>query len=70
MWTASATDLLAVLPLRVAKVFQSYAPLRIVNLPVDIASFDVKIHWHAERAQFAASAWQRNLVMEAMHEFE
>jgi hypothetical protein len=39
-------------------------------LPVDIASFDVKIHWHAERAQFPASAWLPNLVIDAMHEFE
>jgi DNA-binding transcriptional LysR family regulator len=64
------TDLLAVLPSRVAKVFQGYAPLKVVDLQVDIPSFDVKIHWHAERAQVAASAWQRNLVIDAMHEFE
>jgi DNA-binding transcriptional LysR family regulator len=62
------TDLVAVLPSRVAKVFQGYAVLRILDMPIDIPQFDVRMHWHAERENFAASVWLRHLVIDAMRE--
>lgn len=56
------SDLLATIPSRVATVFQSYVGLRVLNSPIEIAPFHVRLHWHQQDDRNAAHSWFRNLL--------
>ena len=62
------TDLVAIVPTRVARVFQTYSPLRVLELPIEIPTFDVTLHWHARQHNVAATAWLRDVILETLHE--
>jgi DNA-binding transcriptional LysR family regulator len=62
----SNTDLLVSLPTRVAHLFESYAPLKTLNLPIAIPEFDVRVYWDERQESNAAHQWIRNIVIDAL----
>jgi DNA-binding transcriptional LysR family regulator len=60
------SDLVAILPERVARLFESYEQVQSFEIPVGIAPFFVRIHWHKHDRSSAADTWFRNLVAEAL----
>jgi DNA-binding transcriptional LysR family regulator len=64
------TDLIAVLPSRVASVFQHYGPLRMLEPPIALPDFEVTLHWHERQQNVAATAWLRELLFNTLHELQ
>lgn len=60
------SDLVAVLPKRVAKLFESQRRVKAVELPIAIAPFDVRLHWHVRQDGTPAHTWLRTEVMKAL----
>jgi len=54
------SDLVVVLPSRVAQLYAAQGGLRALPLPVEIPEFDVRMHWHARQDGVPSSRWLRN----------
>ncbi|HVO14982.1 MAG TPA: LysR family transcriptional regulator [Alphaproteobacteria bacterium] len=64
----SSTDLLVVVPSRLAAACRELAEVSILALPVDIPSFEIKQHWHERFHRDPGNAWLRRLVAELFQE--
>jgi DNA-binding transcriptional LysR family regulator len=53
------SDLLAVVPGRLAEAFQSRLPIKVMPPPVPIPSYDIRIHWHERYDRDPAIQWMR-----------
>src|SRR5262245_66633687 len=42
----ASSDLLAVIPSRLAEAFVSHVPIKVFTLPISIPPFDLRIFWH------------------------
>ncbi|MGH9510400.1 MAG: LysR family transcriptional regulator [Terriglobales bacterium] len=62
----SGGDVLATLPLRVARVFAGYAPLVIKELPVKMPEFEVRVHWNERQEDAAAQRWLREQIAQVL----
>lgn len=51
------SDLLVILPSRVAELYVSQGGLKALELPVSIPEFEVRVHWHISRESCAAHKW-------------
>lgn len=51
------SDLMVILPSRVAALFASHSPCRHLDLPVPVPAFEVRAHWHANHARHASTQW-------------
>lgn len=60
------SDLVVVLPARVAQLYARERRLRTVELPVPIASFEVRLYWHARQDGVPAHRWLREEVARAL----
>jgi DNA-binding transcriptional LysR family regulator len=60
----SNTDLLVIVPSRLAAACRELADVRILALPVDIPKFQIKQHWHERFHHDPGNAWLRSLVAE------
>jgi DNA-binding transcriptional LysR family regulator len=60
------TDLLVVLPSRVARLFVSLGSLKSLELPVAIPSFEVRAHWHTRHHDNPAHRWMRDQLVETL----
>jgi DNA-binding transcriptional LysR family regulator len=60
------SDLLALLPSRVAKFFTAQGNVRSVELPVPLPRFEVRLHWHERDELNVASRWLRGVIGEAL----
>jgi DNA-binding transcriptional LysR family regulator len=60
----SSTDLLVVVPSRLAAACRELADVSILPLPVDIPSFQIKQHWHERFHRDPGNCWLRRLVAE------
>lgn len=60
------SDLLVALPSRVAAWFARYEPLTAVELPVSVAPFDVRVHWHPRHEHSASGGWLRQAVQRSL----
>jgi len=58
------TDLILILPERVAKVYARQGGFRYVGLPVPIAPADVGVHWHERFDADAGNRWLREQLLE------
>jgi DNA-binding transcriptional LysR family regulator len=56
------SDLLVILPLRVARLFAAAERLKHVELPIPIPTFEVRMHWHPRHDAIAAHRWMRDEV--------
>lgn len=62
----STTDLVAVVPSRVAKIFQSFAPLQFVELPFTVPKIEVHVHWDRRHDLTQTQQWFIELIQEAL----
>lgn len=53
------SDLLAVIPSRLAQAFVSHAPIKVLPLPISIPPFDIRIYWHERYHHDPAIRWLR-----------
>lgn len=60
------SDLVALVPSRVARLFEQYEDLRSCELPVPLPSFEVCLHWHENDRTNVANRWLRSLVCEVL----
>ncbi|WP_426441294.1 LysR family transcriptional regulator [Bradyrhizobium genosp. P] len=60
------TDLLVVIPSRVAKAFERTHGLRWLPLPVSIPSFDVRVHWSRRHETNEGHEWMRWMLLETL----
>ena len=62
------SDLLAILPSRVARLFMEQGALKMLELPVTVPSFEVRIHWHNRQQSSPVNMWLRDrLGVQAEH---
>jgi DNA-binding transcriptional LysR family regulator len=54
------SDLLAVIPGRLAEAFVSHVPIKILPLPLPIPLFDIRIYWHERYHHDPALCWLRS----------
>lgn len=54
------SDLVVILPSRVAELYAAQGGLRALPLPVAIAKFDVRLHWHARQDAVSSHRWLRD----------
>jgi len=52
-----ATDLIAVLPGSIGKLFLGYSGLKLLPLPIELPSYDVRIHWNQRQSPNSPQAW-------------
>lgn len=62
----SATDLIVVLPSRVAAAFASYGGLRTLPLPIELPRIIVRLHWDRGHEGLAAHQWLLKILTEAV----
>jgi DNA-binding transcriptional LysR family regulator len=62
----SSSNLLAVVPSRVATVFELYGPLTSLELPIPIAPIEVRVHWDRRHEGNAAQQWLISQIREAL----
>jgi DNA-binding transcriptional LysR family regulator len=58
------SDLVVVLPTTVANVFTDSTQVRIVQPPMEIPRYDLKVYWHRRFAHDPKAKWLRDLVVE------
>lgn len=56
------SDLIVVLPRPVANLYSHIVDVRIVEPPLEIASYDLKQYWHARFQQDPRNIWLRRLI--------
>jgi DNA-binding transcriptional LysR family regulator len=67
-YIVSSTDLLVVVPSRLAAACREVAEVSVVPLPVDIPKFQVGQYWHERFHQDPGNSWLRGLVAELFQE--
>jgi len=60
------SDLLVILPERIACEFGNHRRVKLAQLPVPIPEFDVRVHWHARSENSPAHAWLRGQVIDIL----
>jgi DNA-binding transcriptional LysR family regulator len=58
------TDLIVVVPSRVAAVFAQGGHFKVLPLPLRMPSFEVRLHWHQRFHQDPANRWLRQVMTE------
>jgi DNA-binding transcriptional LysR family regulator len=58
------SDLLVVMPSRLADRFAQLIPLQILPLPVNVSSYDIQIYWHERYHHDPANRWLRAALAE------
>lgn len=61
----ASSDLVAIVPLEVAKLFEPIAAVRVVELPMQIPPVEIHQYWHARVANEPALQFLRNVVFES-----
>ncbi|TAL98740.1 MAG: LysR family transcriptional regulator [Paraburkholderia sp.] len=56
------SDLIAVVPLIVAKIFASTYNLRLISLPIELPGYDLKQYWHRKYHHDQRLLWLRSLI--------
>jgi DNA-binding transcriptional LysR family regulator len=62
------SDLIATVPLDIARTFARLADVRLMEPPVKPPAFDLKQHWHRRFHHDPANAWLRATVRELFHD--
>ena len=61
----ASTDLLTVLPTRLATYFAELLPLQVLELPFDVGQFHLELVYLAQRERDAALQWLVERIIEA-----
>lgn len=57
------SDLLVTLPSALGEVFRGFAPVRALELPVELPRFEIRLLWHARQQTNPANAWLRQAIV-------
>lgn len=60
------SDLLVILPDRVASLYASQRRLKVLELPLTLPGFEVRMHWHARHETTPVHQWLRGEVVRAL----
>lgn len=60
------TDLLAIVPFKIAQLFSAASALEIFPLPFVVPTIDVALYWSARSERSPALGWMRQLIAEAL----
>jgi len=60
----TTSDLLVVMPSRLAESFAKSLELKVMPLPVPVPPYDIKVYWHARFRQDPANRWLRAAVID------
>jgi molybdate transport repressor ModE-like protein len=61
------SDLLAVIPLRLADAVAGHMPIKVLNLPVHLPPVDIRMFWHERYHHDPANRWMRRNVVALYH---
>jgi DNA-binding transcriptional LysR family regulator len=62
------SELLAVVPSRLATAFSRVATIKIMPLPVSIPSFDINVYWHERYHHDAPNQWFRSILVKVLRQ--
>lgn len=62
----SCTDLIVVLPSRVASLFETYEPLKSLPLPVKVPDFEVRVYWDNRHKTGSTQQWLISQIQAAL----
>jgi DNA-binding transcriptional LysR family regulator len=62
----ASSDLLAVIPRRLADAFASRLPIAVLPLPISVPPFDVNVYWHERYHRDAAVQWFRKVFIDLL----
>ena len=65
---AVATDLVAFMPLRVARTFAQHLPVRVVDMPVADLAHEIWLGWHERTHKEPAAAHLRRVIIKTLRE--
>jgi DNA-binding transcriptional LysR family regulator len=57
------SDLLVTLPSALGEVFRGFAPVRSLELPVELPHFEIRLLWHARQQTNPANVWLRQAIV-------
>jgi DNA-binding transcriptional LysR family regulator len=60
----ASSDLLAVIPSRLAEAFVSHLPIKILRPPISIPPFDIRLYWHERYHHDPGLAWFRKAFVD------
>ena len=60
----ASSDLLAVIPGRLAQSFVSHVPIKVLPLPIPIPPFDIRIYWHERYHYDPTLRWFRSVFVD------
>jgi DNA-binding transcriptional LysR family regulator len=60
------SDLVVILPSRMAELYAAQGGLKALPLPVAIAEFEVRLHWHARQNKVPSHRWLREEIIAAL----
>ncbi|WP_249223002.1 LysR family transcriptional regulator [Noviherbaspirillum sp. L7-7A] len=64
------SDMIVTLPLAIAQMFAKHGELKILPLPIESPTFDLKQHWHARYHRDAANQWLRRVIYETFYKYQ
>ena len=64
----ASSDLLVVMPSRLAKAFSQLVSIKILEPPVHLPPYDIKIYWHERFDRDSASRWLRRAFVKLFRE--
>ncbi|MGE0799014.1 MAG: LysR family transcriptional regulator [Lautropia sp.] len=59
----ATSDLLVIMPGKLAEQFRSLLSLQVMELPVPVDSYDIRMYWHERFHRDAAITWLRNAMI-------
>lgn len=62
----SASDLIVVMPSRVAATFVAFGGLKTMPLPIELPQIEVRLHWDRRHEGIAAHQWFLNILTETL----
>lgn len=57
----ASSDLMVIMPSRLADQFAQLVPLKLMPLPTKVSGYDIKLYWHANFREDASHRWLREL---------
>jgi DNA-binding transcriptional LysR family regulator len=63
----ASSDLLAVIPSRLAETFVSHVPIKVLPLPIPIPPYDICIYWHERYHHDPPLRWFRRAFVKLFH---
>jgi DNA-binding transcriptional LysR family regulator len=64
----ASSDLLVIMPSRLAKAFAQLVPIKILRPPVPLRPYDIKVYWHERFHRDPANRWLRRSMVELFRE--